>query len=99
MVRSLNSAGDWYRDPSSGKLYVYAPNGASPASQDVEAKHRLYAFNLNGVSNITIHGVNIFAAAITTSSASSHVVINGINAKYVSRDAWSCRTVGGTSPR
>src|SRR5665213_3074268 len=84
---ALDSAGEWYRDPSNGKLYVYAPNGASPTSQDVEAKHRLYAFNLNGVSNITIHGVNIFAAAITTSSASSHVVINGINAKYVSCDA------------
>ncbi|HZK81064.1 MAG TPA: carbohydrate-binding protein, partial [Humisphaera sp.] len=80
----LTAPGDWYRDPSSGKLYAWAPNGASPASQDIEVKHRLYAFNLSGDSNIDIKGVNIFASTIMTTGSSSNVVINGITARYVS---------------
>ena len=83
--KALDTAGEWYRDPTSGKLYLWAPSSGNPNSLDVEAKHRLYAFNLDNVSNTTIKGVKIFAATIITSSRSSGVVLNGINAQYVSR--------------
>jgi hypothetical protein len=83
---ALDSAGEWYRDPVSGKLYLWAPNNGSPASQNIEAKHRQYAFDLSSVHNVTIHGVSIFAAAIKTSASSSSIVINGITARYVASD-------------
>ncbi|HET6249427.1 MAG TPA: carbohydrate-binding protein [Tepidisphaeraceae bacterium] len=96
---ALDTAGEWYRDPTTGRLYLWAPSGGNPSSVDVEAKHRLYAFNLNSASYITIHGVNVFAATITTSSASRNVVINGITAQYVSQAAeiphgWSANIEG-----
>ena len=85
VFNALDSAGEWYRDPTSGKLYFWAPNGGNPAGQDVEAKVRQYAFDLRNVSGTTIHGVNIFSATIITGSKSSNTVINGISAQYVSQ--------------
>ena len=58
--KALDTSGEWYRDPTSGKLYLWAPNSGNPASQDVEAQAgRLYAFNLNNVHDITINGVTM----------------------------------------
>ncbi|MDB5171437.1 MAG: carbohydrate-binding cenc domain protein [Phycisphaerales bacterium] len=81
--QSLDAPGEWYRDPS-GKLYVMTPGSDNPAGHDVEAKRRLYAFNLNNIHDVTIHGVNLFAATIITNAASTDTVINGITAQYVS---------------
>ena len=85
IFHALDSAGEWYRDPTSGKLYLEAPGGANPNGLDVEAKARQYAFDLRKVSSTTIHGVNIFASTIITSSTSSNTVINGITAQYISQ--------------
>jgi fibronectin type 3 domain-containing protein len=82
--QTLNGPGDFYRDPNTGKLYLWTPNGDSPANHLIEAKHREWAFDLSGDSYININGINIFAASIKTTSTSNHIVINGINAQYVS---------------
>ncbi|HET6252229.1 MAG TPA: right-handed parallel beta-helix repeat-containing protein [Tepidisphaeraceae bacterium] len=98
--KALDSAGEWYRDPSTGKLYFWAPGNANPASLDVEVKHRLYAFNLSNVSNTTIHGVGIFASTIITGHNSTGTILNGITATYVSQQLevphgwWSSATEG-----
>ncbi len=85
--KALDAPTEWYRDPS-GALYLWTARSDSPSSHVVEAKHRQFAFNLNGKSNITIDGVGIFAANITTNSSSNNVVINHITAKYLSHYTW-----------
>lgn len=91
---AIDSAGEWYYDPTTGLLSLWPSVGNNPASELVEAKHRLYAFNLAGISNITIQGINIFACTINTDTNSSNIVLNEINAQYVSQfltqtDGWS----------
>ncbi|HEX4792750.1 MAG TPA: right-handed parallel beta-helix repeat-containing protein [Humisphaera sp.] len=81
--KALDSAGEWYHDSGSEKLYVWTPKSDSPAAHDIEVKHRQYAFDLRGDSFITIQNVNIFAATILTDAASSNAVINQIGAKYI----------------
>ena len=82
--QGLDSAGEWYRD-NSGKLYLWSPGNPNPATHLIEAKHRLYAFDLSGVSNTTIRGINIFAATIATNVYSRNTVIDHINATYLSQ--------------
>jgi fibronectin type 3 domain-containing protein len=82
---ALDAAGEWFRDPAGGRLYLWTPQGDSPAAgHTVEAKRRQYAFDLNGRSHVTVQGFNLFAAAITADAASSHVTIDGVDAQYVS---------------
>lgn len=83
--QALDGAGQWYRDPTTGQLYVWAPGSADPATLDVEAKHRLYAFNLNGVHDITLSGIILFAATVSTNSKSSDTVLNKITSLYPSQ--------------
>ena len=92
--QAIDSAGEWYRDPVNGQLMVWPPAGDSPAAHLVEAKHRLYAFDLSGVSNITVRGLNIFAATINTDQNSSNIVLDHLSAKYLSAsvvqwDGWN----------
>jgi hypothetical protein len=87
VYNALDTAGEWYRDPTSGKLYLWAPNGGDPGTQDVEAKARQYAFDLRNVSGTTINAVNIFSATIITGHNSTNTVINGISAQYISQQA------------
>jgi len=93
--QALDSAGEWYRD-SSGHLYFWAPGNANPATQDIEVKHRDYAFDLDGKSNTTINGISIFAATIETDGGSSNTVINHIRATYLSQFTWE--TLGYQQP-
>ncbi|HSZ56970.1 MAG TPA: carbohydrate-binding protein [Tepidisphaeraceae bacterium] len=86
-LQGLDSPGEWYRD-SSGHLYLWAPNSANPNSLDIEVKHRDYAFDLSGDANITLNGINIFAATIKTDGGSSHLVINNMRATYISQSTW-----------
>jgi hypothetical protein len=84
LFRALDSADEWYRD-SGGNLYFWAPQNANPTSGVVEAKHRLYAFDLSGSSNIDIIGLNLFACTINTDAGSSNDRIEGIDAQYLSQ--------------
>ncbi|HWE03253.1 MAG TPA: right-handed parallel beta-helix repeat-containing protein [Tepidisphaeraceae bacterium] len=80
----LDAAGEWYRDPTTGRLNLRTPKSDSPSSHVVEAKRRRYALDLNGLSYIDIKNVHLFAATIETSASSHNIDINGISAKYVS---------------
>jgi len=83
--QALDAAGEWYRDPTTGQLYLWPTSGDGPANHLVEAKHRLYAFDLSGVSNITVRGMNIFAATINTNQNSTNIVLDHISAQYISQ--------------
>jgi hypothetical protein len=79
---ALDTAGEWYYD-GANTLYLWTPNGDNPAGHTVEAKRRMWTFDLSGRSNTTIKGFNIFAASINMDQSSSGNVIDGLNAKYV----------------
>lgn len=81
---ALDIAGEWSLS-ASGQLSLWTLAGDSPANHVVEAKHRQYAFDLSGLSNIEIDGFNIVAATINTDTHSTNDVINGITAKYLSQ--------------
>ena len=93
--QALNSPGDWFRD-SSGQLYLWTPAGDSPGSHVVEAKSRTFAFDLSGVSNITLEGINIIGATIQTDAASTGFVMDHCNANYISQFRW--QDVGWDQP-
>jgi probable HAF family extracellular repeat protein len=83
--KALNGAREWYRDPNTGLMYLWDGTGDNPAGHDVEAKHRLYAFELSGRSYINVSGIQIFAATIDTNSASTHLTLSNLTARYVSQ--------------
>ena len=82
--QALDAPGEWYVDPTSGRLYLWTPQGDSPANHLVEMKHRQYAFDLRGDSDIHLNGINIVAATIATDAASVRTVIEHMHAMYVS---------------
>jgi Right handed beta helix region len=86
-LAALDTAREWFYDPSVSSLYLWMPAADSPSSHTVEAKRRLYAFDLSGKSNINIGAFNIFASTITTDMNSSQILIDGINAVYPSHFA------------
>jgi hypothetical protein len=82
---ALNSAGEWYRNPGNGQLYLWDPSSDSPANHTIEAKARQYGFDLSGASYISIQGIKLFACTVNTNSGSNHDVVNQITATYVSQ--------------
>lgn len=93
--QGLDSRGEFYRD-ASGNLYVETPSGDNANRHLVEAQHRKYAFDLSGVANVTIRGINIFAASIHTDAGSRNTVIDHINANYIGR--FTTQPIGWQQP-
>ncbi len=103
----LDSAGEWFLEAgtsSTGQLYLWSPTGANPATQTVEVKRRLYAFDLTDRSYINLLRLHIFAATITTgdvtqnpnNATSQYVVLYDIHSRYPSHftsvtpgDSWN----------
>ena len=81
-LAALDAPGEWFRDPGTGVLSLDALTAAAPTN--IEAKRRLYGFDLSGDSYINITGINLFACTINAGAASSHITINSIAAQYVS---------------
>ncbi|WP_314584755.1 discoidin domain-containing protein [Paenibacillus terrigena] len=79
----LDRQKEWYYDSAASTLYLSAPGGVDPNTLDVEAKKRKYAFDLTGRSYITIEGVQLIGASMTTKDA-DHIMIKGIKAEYLS---------------
>jgi len=80
---ALDSAGEWFQDPATGKLYLWAPSSVDPSTLKIEVKQRDYGFNLGARSYIDIKGVRLFATSIRMLGA-SHCVVDGVHARYVS---------------
>ena len=85
-LKELDSAGEWYYDSSTSRLYLWAPGGVNPNTLTVEAKKRTYAFDLSSRSYINITGINIFASSIKM-SASNYCKVSGMTAEYISHDS------------
>jgi hypothetical protein len=79
----LDAPREWFYDGAT--LYLWTPDGGAPSA--VEAKRRNFAFDLKDRSHIQIRDVKLFASTITTSDASVGVLIDNIDASYVSHHA------------
>lgn len=97
---AIDSAGEWYYNAASQTLSLDPSTGDSPASHLVEAKHRQYGFNLAGVSQVTVRGINFFACTINTDANSSNDTFDHLNLQYVSQfvvqtDGWTRPSICG----
>jgi hypothetical protein len=78
----LDSPGEWFYDHNNQTLYLWSPDSKIP--RGIEVKQRNFAFDLRDRSYISLRNLNLFANTITTSDRSTGIVIDGIQAKYVS---------------
>lgn len=78
-LNCLDVAKEWHWE--SNTLYLYAPGGGSPSPRVVEARVRLYGFNV-GVNNVTIRGLNFKGAAARL--AGNNCTVDGCTFRYVS---------------
>ena len=81
---ALDAPGEWFRDPGTKQLYLWAPDGGDPGGHAVEAKRRPHAFDLSGRSYIDVAGFRLFAAGVATNPKSSDLRLTGLDARYVS---------------
>ena len=84
LLSELDSPGEWFLDTVSFKLYLWTPGGDSPMQHQVEAKRRKFTFDLSGLSFVTILGLNFVAAGVNSDSQTQYLVLDGLNAKYIS---------------
>lgn len=68
-LAGLDSPGEWFLDEASGTLYLWAPDGKSPATHRVEAKQRDYACDLSKLGCVEVKGFDIFGAGVTMAEA------------------------------
>ncbi|HEX5242380.1 MAG TPA: right-handed parallel beta-helix repeat-containing protein [Tepidisphaeraceae bacterium] len=82
---ALDAAGEWYFNSSAQTLSMIPLTGGAPTG--IEAKQRLYAFDLSGRSYINIVGVKLFSCTLNTDAGSIHDTIDSISASYVSQES------------
>lgn len=93
----LDYPGEWHRDKAAGYLYLWTPDGSSPALHLVEAKRRDYAFDLRSRSFIRLIGLQTFAGALRTDTTSDFNEIRDCQIYYVGHIADTTVTLN-TSP-
>lgn len=81
---ALDAPGEWHYDAQARQLYLAPPDGTGNAPANVEAKQREFAFDFSARSFIAVKNLSIFAATITTDTTSEGIVLDGVDAKYVS---------------
>jgi hypothetical protein len=79
---ALDAAGEWHYDAANSRLLLWPPIAGAPSG--IEVKRRNLAFDLRARSFITISNLSIFAATIETDASSSGVVLDGLDARYLS---------------
>jgi len=82
-LTELDAPGEWFRDSGTANLFFRTPLGDNPSQHSVEAKHRPVAFNLNGLSYITVQGIALFAATISSNPQSQYLVLDGLECQYI----------------
>src|ERR1017187_5382375 len=80
----LDSPSEWFRDFGTSNLFFWTPLGDNPSGHLVEARKRQFAFDLSGLSFITVQGIGLFAAAINTDTQSQYLILDGLQCQYLS---------------
>jgi len=82
----LDTASEWFRDQGTSSLLLWTPWGDSPSQHLVEVKRRRLAFNLGGLSFVTIQGINLFASTVSSDAKSQHLVLDSLQGMYIGHD-------------
>ena len=80
----LDAPGEWFHDPATQTLRFRTPEDDPPATHVIEFKVRKFAFDLRGKSHFVVRGLKLFAATINTDQGSSHIDLDGLDARYLS---------------
>jgi hypothetical protein len=91
-LQALDYPGEWFRDNSTGVLYLWTPNGDSPANYVVEARRRKVGFNLNYQSYIIIEGVDLIGAHVQNTWNVKGMVLRDLLYRY----AWHTMDFGNS---
>lgn len=83
-LEELGHAGEWFYDSHASRLYVWSPDGSSPAGHTIEAKQRAVGIDLSGVDYTSLVGLGVRATSVTTSAGSNNDLIDHLTARYVS---------------
>ena len=78
---ALDAPGEWYRDDATGAVTLQMPDGGTPGTR-VEARRRLWAFDLRGRSYILLEGLQLFAATIRYDDSTEHTTVQGMEIRY-----------------
>lgn len=83
-LKTLDAAGEWYKDKEAGKLYLYEPAGVDPNELNVVAQRRAHVIRIGygkdskgnvtyeEAGYITFRGINARLGAVAFSPATSH---------------------------
>ena len=81
-LAGLDSPGEWFLDQTTRTVYLWAPDGKSPAGHTVEVKQRDYTLDLSKLSFIEIKGVDILGAAVNMTD-SQNCLLEDCRLRYV----------------
>lgn len=62
----LDEENEWFYNPKTKTIYLWASNGAHPKDLNVKGKVQTYAFTFNNSSNIKVLGLKFFGTTIKT---------------------------------
>lgn len=84
-LAALDAPGEWFRagTANTGTLYVWLPNNADPNTQVMEAKRRLWAFDLRGQGHIQLTNLRIWAASVRMDGTTHDVVLSELDMRYL----------------
>lgn len=80
---ALDSEGEWWYDRTNRRMHFWAPGGVDPSTMSVEAKKRVLAVALRGVSNVRLENIMVRGAGILVDAKSSHVTLRGLYGEYL----------------
>lgn len=81
-LAGLDAPGEWFLDEENGTVYLWPPDGKSPAADAVSVKQRDYACDLSRLKFIEIKGLNIFGAAVNMTD-SQDCLLEDCRLRYV----------------
>ena len=73
---ALDSPGEWFRDPKTSTLHLWAPDGRNPAARKIEGKRRDYAFVANRKNHVRLDGLRFFAATVLLENCNNCTIEN-----------------------
>jgi hypothetical protein len=75
-LKALDIPGEWYYDRTSQMLYLWTPDGKSPAEHRVETKVRNFGIQAEGLQYVEIQGLHFWACTFNFNDCDYCVVDN-----------------------
>jgi hypothetical protein len=61
----IDTENEWFYEPNTGALYVWAPGGIDPSTMDVRGKVQSYAFEGRNCSHVSLQGLRFFGTSVS----------------------------------